>query len=169
MINLFKADRIIVAFDGKEESKKALKKAIDLSKRLGSQLTVAHVHEPRQVRTEAADERPAAGAPYLYSGFPAAPRVPHDSDLAGEPMIYEDSAEEAIAAAKIMLSENQYDAEIEVLDGDPANAVLQHAENIGADLVITGTRDQNRLKKLLFGSVSDKISTKSEIPVLIVK
>ncbi|MCY9389033.1 universal stress protein, partial [Bacillus haynesii] len=40
---------------------------------------------------------------------------------------------------------------------------------IGADLVITGTRDQNRLKKLLFGSVSDKISTKSEIPVLIVK
>lgn len=54
MINLFKADRIIVAFDGKEESKKALRKAIDLSKRLGSQLTVAHVHEPRQVRTEAA-------------------------------------------------------------------------------------------------------------------
>ncbi len=84
-------------------------------------------------------------------------------------MIYEDSAEEAIAAAKIILSENQYDAEIEVLEGDPANAVLQHAENIGADLVITGTRDQNRLKKLLFGSVSDKISTKSEIPVLIVK
>ncbi|MEC1231538.1 universal stress protein, partial [Bacillus paralicheniformis] len=39
---MFKADRIIVAFDGKEESKKALKKAIDLSKRLGSQLTVAH-------------------------------------------------------------------------------------------------------------------------------
>ncbi len=148
---------------------KSAEKAIDLSKRLGSQLTVAHVHEPRQVRTEAADERPAAGAPYLYSGFPAAPRVPHDSDLAGEPMIYEDSAEEAIAAAKIMLSENLYDAEIEVLEGDPANAVLQHAENIGADLVITGTRDQNRLKKLLFGSVSDKISTKSEIPVLIVK
>lgn len=84
-------------------------------------------------------------------------------------MIYEDSAEEAIAAAKIILSENQYDAEIEVLEGDTANAVLQHAENIGADLVITGTRDQNRLKKLLFGSVSDKISTKSEIPVLIVK
>ena len=62
-------------------------------------------------------------------------------------MIYEDSAEEAIAAAKIILSENQYDAEIEVLEGDTANAVLQHAENIGADLVITGTRDQNRLKK----------------------
>ena len=56
-----------------------------------------------------------------------------------------DSPSARIAAAKIILSENQYDAEIEVLEGDTANAVLQHAENIGADLVITGTRDQNRL------------------------
>ncbi|KAA6475911.1 universal stress protein [Bacillus swezeyi] len=166
---MFNADRIIVAFDGKEESKKALKKAIELTKRLDAELTIAHVHEPKQVRASAEEQRPAASASYLYSGIPAAPPVPPESDLAGEPMIYEDSAEEAIAAAKIILHENQFDAEIEILEGDPANAVLHHAENIGADLVITGTRDQNRLKKLLFGSVSDKISTKSEIPVLIVK
>lgn len=167
MINVFKADRIIVAFDGKNDSKKALKKAIDLSKRLGAELTVAHVHEPRQTMVN--EQRPAAGTAYIYGGIPSVPPVPHDSDIAGEPVIYEDSAEEAIAAAKIILNEHQLDAEIEILEGDPANAVLKHAEHIGADLVITGSRDQNRLKKLLFGSVSDKITAKSEIPVLIVK
>ncbi|MFN2746886.1 MULTISPECIES: universal stress protein [Bacillus] len=166
---MLKADRIIVAFDEKEESKKALQKAIVLTKKLGAELTIAHVHEPKQARTASEEQRPAAGAPYLYSGIPAAAPVPHESDPAGEPLIYEDSAEEAIAAAKIILNNNQFDADIEVLEGDPANAVLHHAEHIGADLVITGTRDQNRLKKLLFGSVSDKISSKSEIPVLIVK
>ena len=75
MINLFKADRIIVAFDGKEESKKALRKAIDLSKRLGSQLTVAHVHEPRlrpkdqlpERHTFTAASRPHPGSPAIQT------------------------------------------------------------------------------------------------------
>ncbi|GIN65809.1 stress response protein NhaX [Bacillus sonorensis] len=169
MINVFTANRIIVAFDGKDDSKKALKKAIDLTKRIGAELTIAHVHEPRQAKPLANEQRPVAGTAYIYGGIPSVPPVPRESDIAGEPVIYEDSTEEAIAAAKIILNEHQFDANIEILEGDPANAVLRHAEHFGADLVITGSRDQNRLKKLLFGSVSDKISAKSEIPVLIVK
>ncbi|MDA1476056.1 universal stress protein [Bacillus changyiensis] len=140
---MFKAARILVAFDEKDESRSALIKAIELTKRLGSKLFIAHVQEVK------------ISPPY--------------ETINDEPMIYEDSTEEALASAKRVLNENQLTAEIAILEGDPANAILDHAEKLSADLIITGTRDQNRIKKLLFGSVSDKISTESEIPVLIIK
>ncbi|WP_241779417.1 universal stress protein, partial [Bacillus atrophaeus] len=42
---MFHADRIIVAFDGSDNSKEALQKAIDLSKTLHARITVAHSHD----------------------------------------------------------------------------------------------------------------------------
>lgn len=79
-------------------------------------------------------------------------------------MIYEDRTEEVIAEARMMLNE-----QIDILEGDPAESIIEHANRISADMIVTGSRDQNRLKKLIFGSVSEKLSAKSDIPVLIVK
>lgn len=84
-------------------------------------------------------------------------------------MIYEDRTEEIVAEARMLMNESQIDGDIDILEGDPADAIIEHADRISADLIVMGSRDQNRLKKLLFGSVSEKLSSKSDIPVLIVK
>lgn len=69
----------------------------------------------------------------------------------------------------MLMNDSQIDGDIDILEGDPADAIIEHADRISADLIVMGSRDQNRLKKLLFGSVSEKLSSKSDIPVLIVK
>ncbi|XLG13583.1 Stress response protein NhaX [Bacillus velezensis] len=84
-------------------------------------------------------------------------------------MIYEDRTEEIVAEARMLMNDSQIDGDIDILEGDPADAIIEHADRISADLIVMGSRDQNRLKKLLFGSVSEKLSSKSDIPVLIVK
>ncbi|WP_411430359.1 universal stress protein, partial [Enterococcus faecalis] len=68
----------------------------------------------------------------------------------------------------MMLNEQQADGDIDILEGDPAESIIEHANRISADMIVTGSRDQHRLKKLIFGSVSEKLSAKSDIPVLIV-
>lgn len=84
-------------------------------------------------------------------------------------MIFEDHTEEVVAEARMLLNEEQFEAAIEIVEGEPAEAIIEYAEEISADLIVMGARDQSRLKKMLFGSVSEKLSAKSDIPVLIVK
>ncbi|MGG3622769.1 universal stress protein [Bacillus gobiensis] len=164
---MFSADRILVAFDGSVDSKKALKKAIDLSKKLDSNLSIAHAHEDRRI-DPGEPPRPYGAAGYVSGGTAniPIPNVNHEPD---EPLIYDDGSEEVMANARMILDENHYEGNIKVLEGEPADAILEYAEEISADLIVMGSRDQNRLSKLLFGSVSEKLSSESEIPVLIVK
>lgn len=93
--------------------------------------------------------------------------VPHDEQQS--PLIFEDHTEEVVAEARMLLNEEQFEAAIEIVEGEPAEAIIEYAEKISADLIVMGARDQSRLKKMLFGSVSEKLSSKSDIPVLIVK
>lgn len=166
---MFHADRIIVAFDGSENSKKALLTAIDLAKTVNAAITVAHSHDMKDNQTVIDPPRPAAEASYISGGMTSVPD-PLISDVTSpEPMIYEDRTEEVIAEARMMLNGQQADGDIDILEGDPAESIIEHANRISADMIVTGSRDQNRLKKLIFGSVSEKLSAKSDIPVLIVK
>lgn len=150
-------------------SKKALLTAIDLAKTVNAAITVAHSHDMKDNQTVIDPPRPAAEASYISGGMTSVPD-PLISDVTSpEPMIYEDRTEEVIAEARMMLNEQQADGDIDILEGDPAESIIEHANRISADMIVTGSRDQNRLKKLIFGSVSEKLSAKSDIPVLIVK
>lgn len=50
------------------------------------------------------------------------------------------------------------DVKTEVLDGDPAKAILDTAKRTGADCIVIGSRGLGGLKGLLLGSVSHKVS-----------
>ncbi|MBY8912646.1 universal stress protein [Bacillus sp. YC2] len=166
---MFHADRLIAAFDGSDDSKKALQKAIDLSKTLHAALTVVHSHNAKETQTIIDPPRPGTGAAYIGGGIASVPDPLNTERAVPAPMIYEDRTEEVIAEARMLLNDNHIDGDIDILEGDPADAIIEHADRISADLIVMGSRDQNRLKKLLFGSVSEKLSSKSDIPVLIVK
>lgn len=70
---MFHADRIIVAFDGSENSKKALLTAIDLAKTVNAAITVAHSHDMKDNQTVIDPPRPAAEASYISGGMTSVP------------------------------------------------------------------------------------------------
>ena len=57
----------------------------------------------------------------------------------------------------------------EIRQGDPAEAILARAREVGADLLVLGRRGRGTLKGLLLGSVSQKLSALAESAVLTVK
>ncbi len=56
-----------------------------------------------------------------------------------------------------------------VVIGDPAGQILAQAEEIGADMVIMGTRGHKGLDRLFFGSVATKVVKSSPVPVLTIR
>ena len=53
--------------------------------------------------------------------------------------------------------------------GDPADALLQVAEEQAAELIVVGNRGMTGAKRFLLGSVPDKISHHAPCSVLIVR
>jgi nucleotide-binding universal stress UspA family protein len=53
--------------------------------------------------------------------------------------------------------------------GDPASAICEAAERDGYTMIVVGSRNQNGVKRLVLGSVSDRVAHHSTCDVLIVK
>ncbi|MHB1167812.1 MAG: universal stress protein [Longimicrobiales bacterium] len=58
--------------------------------------------------------------------------------------------------------------EQEVANGDPAEVILQRAEENDADLLVLGTHGQGALARALIGSVSSLVARRARCPVLMV-
>jgi nucleotide-binding universal stress UspA family protein len=52
---------------------------------------------------------------------------------------------------------------------DTAEALLDEAEEVGATLLVIGSRQRTRVGKLFLGSVVQRVLLEAEIPVLVVK
>ena len=60
------------------------------------------------------------------------------------------------------------DARAYVATGEPAKEIIRIAEEIGADLIVVGSRGFGPVRGALFGSVSRAIVGRSKIPVTVV-
>lgn len=137
--------KILIAHDGSKSSDKALKKAVELAVSLNASLTVLSV------------------IPEFY--------LTELSDL-DRNRIYEAlSIETAEAMEKIRksLSSKSIDAKTLIRQGDPAEKILETAQKMKVDLVVTGSHGRHGTKKFLLGSISSKIVDHSKCPVLVVK
>jgi nucleotide-binding universal stress UspA family protein len=56
-----------------------------------------------------------------------------------------------------------------VVPGDPAKKINETAEQKQCELIVMGSRGVGRLKGVFLGSVSQKVLTQGQLPVLIVK
>jgi nucleotide-binding universal stress UspA family protein len=53
--------------------------------------------------------------------------------------------------------------------GDPADAILDVAEEVGADLIIVGNKGMSGAKRFLLGSVPNKVSHHAPCSVMIIR
>lgn len=133
-------ERIVVGFDGSEHARKALERAADLAD--GASLAVVC----------AADvTRPLAGT--------TSPTDPGDAE--------ERAA--AIAEARSFLEGRGLEATYVEGHGNPADVIVQEAEDSGADLIVVGTRGLNAAKRLVLGSVSTTVVHHAPCDVLVVR
>jgi len=58
--------------------------------------------------------------------------------------------------------------EVRVAWGDPAECILEMAQQCGADIIVLGRRGRGRLAGLLLGSVSQKLVSLAPCPVVVV-
>jgi len=146
--------RILAAVDGSEHGYRAAVKAGALAKESGAELVLATV-EPRQPIPE--DLRRYAHTEHLDEGPTS---------------VWENIAREVLRRAREHVEDTAGGAlTIHTLSllGDPANAILDAAEDQQADLIVAGSRGFGRLSGLMLGSVSQKLAASAKVDVLIVK
>ncbi len=138
-------ERILLAVDGSEHALHATRKASEL----------ARLMKPQEFRVVVAyDPIP------LYLGEPNMQLV--ITNRKGE-------AEEVLNAAVKEVGAIPCEIHTEILEGDPASAILEVAKIRGSDVIILGSRGLGRLAGLLLGSTSQKVVSHAPCPVLIVR
>ena len=147
--------RILLATDGSEEATLAAQTAIDLANKTGSELHVVY-----------ADMLPYSTA--LYEGYQAG--VDAGAYL-------QDESEELTRRGQGRLDEQV--RKIKAAGGNVAQAhfrigrtdaeITALAEEIGAGLIVIGSRGLGGLRRALLGSVSDAVVRHAHCPVLVVR
>lgn len=173
---------ILVATDGSDHALKAQRIAADLAEKYSAKLVILSVVDDREptpeelrlVETEYA-ERLRQKVPAVrfeeMRGFGLAalrPMVEAYSELATQ-------IRETVAEA--LLEEAEHEARRkgvrEVVTrigfGQPAKIILDVAREVGADLIVMGSRGLSDLKALVLGSVSHKVMNAAESTVMAVK
>jgi nucleotide-binding universal stress UspA family protein len=135
--------RIVVGFDGSEQSRKALERAADLAN--GATLAVVSAADVARLMRD-----PAGGA---------SPVDPADAD----------ARESALSEARSYLEGRGVEAVYIHGTGHPADVLVQEAEESGADLIVVGTRGLNAAKRLVLGSVSTTVVHHAPCDVLVVR
>ncbi len=82
---------------------------------------------------------------------------------------YEDEAEKVFEPVREKLLAVGVKAQEAFLVGDPSDVIAEEAARFKADLIVMGSRGQNALKGLFFGSVSNAVLAKSKCPVLMLR
>ena len=141
---------IVVGTDGSETAGEAVRQATDLAKAVGARIHVVSAFEPvgnqrlREERTQ----------------------VPDDMQW----MVNErEDVDATLRRAGEAIQETGVDVETYARQGDPADAILDVAEEQGADLIIVGNKGMTGAKRFLLGSVPNKVSHHAPCSVLIIR
>ena len=143
-------ERIVVGTDGSDTATEAVRQAIELAKMAGGKLGIVAAFEP----VSQSRQREEKGA------------VPGDVQYAVGPR---EDVNVALEGAIGMAKQQGIEATPYPREGDPADAILDVAEEVGADLVVVGNKGMTGAKRFLLGSVPNKVSHHAPCSVYIVR
>ena len=152
--------RILLATDGSREADLAATTAADLAKSTGSELHVIHVYGIAPIYP-------------LYHPAAADPggAEPEDPVLEEEPAgLSEQRAQEVLnAAVEKVRSAATTLVQAHLKAGGVPHEIVALAEDIGAGLIVMGSRGHGGIRRALMGSVSDAVVRHAHCPVLVVR
>ncbi len=141
---------IVVGTDGSDTATQAVRQAVDLAHAVGAKLELVSAYEPVPVQRLQEERRDA----------------PEDLQWAINPREDVDMTLEAAAA---VAREAGVDVDIYPRQGDPADAILDVAEEREADLIVVGNKGMTGARRFLLGSVPNKVSHHAPCSVLIIR
>jgi nucleotide-binding universal stress UspA family protein len=141
---------IVVGTDGSDTAREAVRQAATLAAQLGATLRIVSAYEPvpaGRLREEAQQMPPDLE-------WTVNPREDVDATL-----------RDAAATAR----ESGVEAETYARQGDPADAILDVAEEQSADLIVVGNKGMTGARRFLLGSVPNRVSHHAPCSVLIIR
>lgn len=97
------------------------------------------------------------------------PHVTRSLSSADENSWYDDENRKALQPVEDILRAGNIRFSSAGLNGVPEDVIVEHANEIGADLIVIGTHGNGAFLNAVLGSVASKVLSKSSIPVLLVK
>ena len=143
-------DRIVVGTDGSETANEAVRQATELAKAVGSSIDLVSAYEPvssARLREEAQ-------------------QVPKDMEWMVNPR---EDVDATLKTAAEQIEEAGVEVHVHAREGDPADAILDVAEERGSGLIVVGNKGMTGAKRFLLGSVPNKVSHHAPCSVLIIR
>ena len=137
---------IVIATDGSENSVNAVKHAIEVARISEAKLTAVFVVDTGAFTS-----------------------IPVDMALGNMYEILKKEGDEAVKQVEELAKAEDLEIESFNIEGHPAEEIIKISENVSADLVVMGTLGKSGLDRFLLGSVAEKVSRNSKIPVMIVR
>ncbi|MDJ1015794.1 MAG: universal stress protein [Paracoccaceae bacterium] len=172
---------IFVATDGSESAERAVALGAELAATFEIPLTIGHVLRfgrlPKELARMAEAEHiidTVQKASNITLGLPAGPR---DSDLFSSSHMSSDIVQGITLVGEEIISRAANRAKelgaktiaTMMVSDDPADGILEMAEEAGADMIVMGHRGLGRVRYLLAGSVAQKVNNHAECTVVTVR
>ena len=142
--------RIVVGTDGSETAAEAVRQAVDLAKLAGAALSIVSAYEPVPKRRLEGEQQDAPADVQHEIG----PR--EDVNL-------------VLDAAAAEVRKEGIEVQTHPVEADPADAILNVAEETGADLIVVGNKGMTGARRFMLGSVPNNVSHHAPCSVLIVR
>jgi nucleotide-binding universal stress UspA family protein len=141
---------IVVGTDGSETAREAVRQATELAKAVGAKIHLVSAFEPvgnQRLREERQ-------------------QVPEDMSW----MVNQrEDVNATLQEAAETIKEAGVGVETYARQGDPADAILDVAEEEKADLIVVGNKGMSGAKRFLLGSVPNKVSHHAPCSVMIIR
>jgi nucleotide-binding universal stress UspA family protein len=137
---------IFIATDGSKQNERAVMHSIELAKMSGAKLYAGYVVDTAAFAS-----------------------IPMD---AGWEMMYELLEKEANGATETveeLAKKEGVTVETVVLEGNPSHEIIEFADNNNIDLIVMGTLGKTGFDRFLLGSVAEKVTRNSKVPVIVVR
>jgi nucleotide-binding universal stress UspA family protein len=141
---------IVVGTDGSPTAQEAVRQAIELARTVNATIHLVSAYEPVS-ESRLSHERQ---------------QVPEDAQWM---VNAREDVDAALKESAEPLEEEGLSVERYAREGDPADAILDVAEEKNADLIVVGNKGMTGAKRFLLGSVPNKVSHHAPCSVLIIR
>jgi nucleotide-binding universal stress UspA family protein len=143
-------NRIVVGTDGSETAAEAVRQAVELARLTGAQLSIVSAYSSSSGRrAQTAQQEAPADVQYELG--------PREDVI----LVLDAAAAQAKAAG--------VEVQTHPVEADPADAILNVAEETKADLIVVGNKGMTGARRYLLGSVPNNVSHHAQCSVIIVR